>query len=100
MTGTIGDATITKSSLWVRDIAHQWLGNGEYIAKVKLEGFLVAKDSMFREGGWLMFDLTDDKLEGGFSSSGIKAGDPERMFIAVAYITLYPKSPNSTGNCM
>jgi hypothetical protein len=91
ITGKIGDAIVYNAVVEKRSPIMTALGNGEYIIEGKLKGNIIEDEKIFRDGFIFMFSLKENKLVGGFHSSGWKIGGKEKMKLTVTDISLKKK---------
>jgi len=71
--GTVGDATLSHGYIKMNAWLNRWFGNPEYLIGGYLDGPIVASEDIYRESlHWLMVDLIDGELRGGFHTSGSK----------------------------
>lgn len=88
VTGTIGDAQVQNGRLTRRTQLMRKLGNKDYLMEAKLEGPLIAAESIQRKKIWLMVDLKNQQLEGGMNTSGWHLGSKKRMFLTINKVVL------------
>ena len=81
--GTIGDATVAEAEFGRRSWIMRKLGNGNYLIRAKLDGYLIEAEGIRREAIWFMFDIADGHLVGSINSTGAKFGGKERMPMTV-----------------
>ena len=87
--GMIGDARIAEGAkVEKRSTVMKLLGNGEYIIKGKLVGYLVEKEKIARKGFTLMFSLKNGEINGGMHSTGWKFGGKDKMVLTVSPLHL------------
>lgn len=86
--GRIGDATIIDGHVYRRSSFMRNTGNGNYIVRANLQGFLVKEERIARDSIAFMFDLVNGSIEGEMNTSGSKCGTRDRMYMKVANIIL------------
>jgi len=79
--GRVGDATTTEGQACRNSWFIVLLGNPDFIIEAELEGPIVEAEDITRESIKLIIDIEDDRLVGGFHTSGTKFGGPESMIM-------------------
>jgi hypothetical protein len=88
--GTVGDATLAGGRFHAN---RGWLGRAlrfktDWIVEGKLEGTLVAADSVVRDAVKIPLDFDGETFDGGVNSSGSMFGGKERMWLAAGHLVL------------
>lgn len=90
VTGKVGDATITRGRI---EQNRGWLGRAlnwatDYIVQGKLDGPVVAAESITRESVSVPLNFTGDAFVGGLHTSGSKFGGKPTMILSARSLTL------------
>ncbi len=88
VSGKIGDASITRGHVYKGSSILQSGGNGSYVIRAGLEGFLVRDEKIARDFVSLTFNLVNDTIEGEMDTSGARCGTRDSMHMKVANIIL------------
>jgi hypothetical protein len=92
VSGTVGNAKINYGKISKRSVVMKLLGNGEYLIKGYLDGYLVKSEGIKRKSFILMFNFKDGKIQGEMHSSGSKFGGKEEMVMTVTGVVLKKSS--------
>ncbi len=90
VTGTVGDATLKNGQLkknrgWLGKLLHI---KSYFIIIADLQGPIVAKESISRKSVKIIFDLKDNKIEGGLHTSGAKIAGKKSMTLSATGMIL------------
>lgn len=90
VTGAVGDATLKNGQLkknrgWFGKLLHI---KSDFIIIADLEGPIVAKESISRKSVKIIFDLKDNKIEGGLHTSGAKIAGKKSMTLSATRMIL------------
>ena len=88
VSGKIGDARITRGHVFRKSSILQSGGNGSYVIRASLEGFLVRDEKIARDSVSLIFNMVNDTIEGEMDTSGTRCGTRDSMHMKVANIIL------------
>ncbi|NOX88537.1 MAG: hypothetical protein GXO77_05890 [Calditrichaeota bacterium] len=88
ISGKIGDAQIKKGKLRLNSFLLNFLGNSQYLLEAELEGPLVKAEGIERPKIKLFLDYRNNRLVGGFHSSGKKSGAEKSMKLSGSGLAL------------
>ena len=86
--GRVGDATAAAGRVARNNWFLVLLGNPDFIIEAELDGPIIRAENISRESIKLLVDIDNDRLVGGFHTSGSKFGGSESMIMTGVDIEL------------
>lgn len=88
VTGKIGDAIVENGRFSETSGMLVWLGNSRYVISAGLKGPIVKAEGITRKSIELFVNLSDERLTGGFHTSGGKFGGKDSMMLSGSGLNL------------
>ncbi|MBI5631231.1 MAG: hypothetical protein HY921_10160 [Elusimicrobia bacterium] len=95
VSGRIGEAVVENGRVSMNNRILVWLGNPKNVISADLKGAVIGAEGIVRKSIQLLVNLSDQRLVGGFHTSGSKFGGKDAMMMSGSELILLRQREDS-----